>query len=273
MDKNNTNGTTVLDTRPFQLYTLNKVAAGVLASLVGISVIGFIVQSILIRFKPIRLNILIILSHLTMFVHLVLRASFSDEQSKSKAPFTAMAVLLAVSLRTIIFANYDFLARVRDLKKWISRALVIGPALAALVSSILMAPANSLAYDSDTVEISYRLRKASAAIILVLTIIFYPVWFATKTIKHMNKLAIIFLIISSIFCLFVTVYLVITSIPSNYIGSNKKEFWIYIFQIVPTMIAQFTWTILHPKQTLVETKQHEKKQHEKETESVIDIYL
>ncbi|CAF1288818.1 unnamed protein product [Rotaria sordida] len=273
MDKNNTNGTTVLDTRPYPLYTLNKVAAGVLASLVGISVIGFIVQSILIRFKPIRLNILIILSHLTMFVHLVLRASFSNEQSKSKAAFTAMAVLLAVSIRTIIFANYDFLARVRDLKKWISRALVIGPALAALVSSILMAPANSLAYDPDTVETSYRLRKASAAIILGLTIIFYPVWFATKTIKHMNKLAIIFLIISSIFCLFVTVYLVITSIPSNYIGSNKKEFWVYIFQIVPTMIAQFTWTILHPKQTLVETKQHEKKQHEKETESVIDIYL
>ncbi|CAF0996379.1 unnamed protein product [Rotaria sordida] len=270
MDNNkiNRNITTFLETYPYPAYEFNKIAAGVFAGLVGVSLIGLIIQSILIRFQPIRLNILILLSHLTMFVHLVLRAALSTETNKSKATFTAMTVLLAISLRTIIFANYDFLVRIWNLKKWISRALLIGPALAAIASVILMAPANSLGYNPDTIETSFRLRKASNTIVLGLTIVFYPVWFATKTIQHMNTLAIIFLIISSICCLIVSIFLVVTSIPKYYIRSNEQEFWTYIFQIIPTMVAQFTWTILHPKRTLVK-----KQQFERGTESVTTIDL
>ncbi|CAF1300147.1 unnamed protein product [Rotaria sordida] len=242
-----------LSNYPYPTYESNRAAAGALAVLIGISLIAWIVQSIQIRFKPRRPIILMLISHLTIVIHLILRAAFSTERRNSRVGFTVITVLLAVGLRTIILANYDFLTQVDKLKTWISRTIIIGSMVTVIGSAVLMAPAGTLSYDSDTIERSFALRQASSGIILGLTILFYPIWFAIKITKHMTKQAIILLIISSIACLIVSIFLVITSVPQYYVDSNDREFWFYVFQLTPIAIAQFTWTILHPKRTLKPT--------------------
>ncbi|UJR08650.1 hypothetical protein I4U23_012909 [Adineta vaga] len=236
-----------LSNYPYPAYEPNKIAAGILAGVIGISLIGWIAQT---NCKPRRLIILLILSHLTIFVELVLRAALPSSTRTTRAAFTATSVLLAVGQRTIILANYDFLTHVGNLKSSFSRCIIIGSVLIALVSAILMIPAGMLSYNSDTIDRSFRLRQVSAAIVLAMTILFYPIWFATKTWKDMKKQAIILLIISSICCMIVAIYLQITSIPDYYVDANKDEYWFYIFQFTPIAIALLTWTILHPRRSL-----------------------
>ncbi|CAF3376663.1 unnamed protein product [Rotaria socialis] len=239
-----------LSNYPYPSYESSKAAGGILAAVIGISMIAWIFQSIQIRFTPRRPLILLLVSHLTVFVHLVLRAALSTENRNSRAGFTATSFLIVIGMRAIIIANYDFLTQVGNLKKWMTRAIAIGPVLVAVTSAILMAPANTSSYSADTRDRSFRLRQASSVMVLILTVAFYPIWFATKAMKHMTKLAIILLIISSISCLFVSIYLVITSVDVYYVGSNDQEFWFYVFQFTPIAIALLTWTILHPKRTL-----------------------
>mgnify|MGYP001048251255 FL=1 len=235
---------------PFPSYECNVPAAAVVSSLIGISLIGWIVQSVQARFKPRRPMILILIAHLTIFIELVLRAALTTETRNTRAAFTAMSVLVTVGQRTIILANYDYLTQVLEDKSKTSRAIIIGSMLGAITSSILMAPAGTASYDPETIERSFRLRQASTAIILIMTIVFYPVWFFTKTWKLMTKLAIILLFISSICTLIVAFYVLITSVPANYLSVSRNEYWYYIFQFTPAAIALFTWTILHPKRSL-----------------------
>ena len=239
-----------LSNDPHPSYNSSTPAAGVLAALIGISLISWFVQSIQARFKPWRPCVLLFVSHLTIFIHLVLRATLSTETHNSRAAFTAMSALYAIGLRVIILANYDFLTQVRELKPWLSRTITIGSIVAAVGSGILTIPAGSLSYNSDTVARSFQLRQVSAGIILGLTVLFYPIWFSTKTVKFMTKQAIILLIISSIACLIINVYSAITSAPKYYVKSSKRELWFYIFQLTPLAIAQFTWNILHPKRSI-----------------------
>ena len=242
-----------LSNYPYPAYESNKAAAGVLASLFGISLIAWFVQSIQARFKPRRPIILILISHLSIFVELILRAALSTETRNSRAAFTASSVLLAVGFRMIILVNYDFLTQVDDSKPWRSRLIIAGSMIGAIGSAILTAPAGTLSYSSDTIDQSFRLRQAAAAIVLCMAILFGPIWFLTKIAPKMTKLAIILLIISGLACLVVAIYLTITSVPTYYIATSQQELWFYIFQLTPIAIALFTWSILHPKRSLVST--------------------
>lgn len=239
-----------LSNYPYPSYESNKPAAGVLAALFGISLIAWLVQSIQARFKPRRPIILILLSHTTIFVELILRAALSTEIRNSRAAFTATSVLLAVGHRLIILANYDLLTQVDDSKPNYNRWIIAGSMIGTIGSAVLMAPAGTLSYSSDTIDQSFRLRQASSAIVLILTALFGPIWFLTKTAQKMTKLAIILLIISGLACLIVAVYLTITSVPTYYVGASQQELWFYIFQLTPMAIALFTWSILHPKRSL-----------------------
>jgi hypothetical protein len=49
----------------------------------------------------------------------------------------------------------------------------------------------------------------------------------------------------------VAIFLQVTSVPDYYVATNAQEFWFYIFQITPIAIALFTWTILHPKRSIL----------------------
>lgn len=253
---------TDLSTYPYPSYEPSKPAAGVLAAVVGVSLIAWIVQSVLAKFQPIRMSILLLLSHLTIFVELILRAALPPETRNSRAAFTTTSVLLAVGFRVIIMSNYDFLIRVLGEKEKLSRGILIGTYLCVIASAVLMIPAGALSYDSDRVSASFRLRQASAALILIMTVVFYPVWALTKTFKKMTKMAVILLIISSICCLIEALYLVISSVQEYYIATSKEELWFYIFQLTPTVLAEITWNVLHPKRSLqlVDEKQSENPQ-------------
>jgi len=242
---------------PYPAYESNKAAAGVLASLIGISLIAWIVQSIQSLFKPRRLIILLLIGHLTIFIEVVLRAVLSTDTRNSKAAFTATTVLLVIGQRMIILANYDFLTRLGNLSLCASRAIIIGSVLGVAGSAIIMSIAGKLSYSTDTIDESFRLRQVSAAIVLCMTVLFYPIWFITKTARDMTKRAIILLIISSLTSLIVAIFLQVTSIPDYYLGANQQEFWFYIFQLIPIAIALFIWNILHPKRSLVLTQQRE----------------
>jgi hypothetical protein len=213
--------------------------------------------------------ILLIIAHLTIFIELVLRAALSTDTRDSKAVFTVTTVLLAVGQRMIILANYAYLTQTGNLKPCVSRCIIIGSIVGAVGSAIIMAPAGTLSYNIDTLDQSFRLRQASAAIILCVTVLFYPIWFMTKTAKDMKKQAIILLLISSINCLIIAIYLLITSIPDYYVVTNEKELWFYIFQFTPTAIALFTWTILHPKRSLAPVVQQENENGKREMNDIL----
>ncbi|CAF3793775.1 unnamed protein product [Rotaria sp. Silwood1] len=214
-------------TSPYPRYIESRPAAGIIAALVGVSLIAWIIQSKQIHFKPRRPQILILISHITIFIQLILRAAFSKRTNDSKGAFTVLTVLLSISIRSVLIG---------------------------LTSAVLMAPAGALADDPSKLNTSFQLRQASSAMVLGLTVLFYPVWFLTKTIKHMTKFAIILMSVSSFACLVVAIYIMITSVPTYYMKSNEKEHWVYIFQIVPNVIALFAWSILHPKRTLKQTE-------------------
>jgi cytochrome bd-type quinol oxidase subunit 2 len=243
-----------LTNSPYPTYMSNKAAAAVLASLIGISLIAWIFQSIQAHFQPRRPMILILFSHLTIVTELIIRAALSTDTRNSRAAFTATSVLLAVGQRTIILANYDFLTQVDDSNPCRSRTIIIGSILGAVGSAILTIPAGILSYNIDTIDQSFRLRQAAAAIVLCMTILFYPICFVTKAVKNMTKQAIILLIVSSFTSLIVAIYLQVTSVPYFYVAANEHEFWFYIFQLTPIAIALFTWTILHPKRSLVSVR-------------------
>jgi cytochrome bd-type quinol oxidase subunit 2 len=251
---------------PFPAYECNVAAAGVLAAFIGVLSIAWIVQAIQAHFKPRRMNILLLISNLSLFVELVLRASLSVQQRDAKPGWSAMTVLFAVSHRLIILANYDFLVRLDTLKPCASRSIIIGTFLLAITSSILMAPAETASYDESTIGQSFRLRQASAALILILAVLFYLTWFATKTFQKMTKQAIVLLLIASTACLITAIYLVVSSVPDNYIATNEEEWWFYTFQFTPVAISLLTWNILHPKRSLeVPIEQQEEKKAKPDT--------
>ena len=247
-----------LSNYPYSAYESSKPVAGVLAALVGISLVAWLVQSIKAKFQPVRLNILPLVSHLTIFIELILRAALPVAARNSRPAFTVTSMLLAVGLRLIILANYEFLIRALGEKHKFFSAIFIVAFPCTIISGILLTAAGLLSFDSSTIDTSFQLRQASAAIILCLTALFYPVWILMKQVKgtndarnQMTKQGIALLTISSISCLGVAIFLVVTSIPDNYVSANQQELWFYIFQLTPILVALFTWTILHPSRTLL----------------------
>jgi uncharacterized membrane protein YqhA len=236
---------------PYPTYESDKSVATVVASLIGISLIAWIVQSIQAHFQPRRPIILILIAHLTIFIELVLRAVLSADIRNARAAFTVSTILYAVGQRIIIVANNAFLTQVGNPKPRRTRLIMIGSIIGVASSGILLGLAGAFSHKNNTIDQSFRLRQAAAAIVLCMTILFYPLWFATKTVKDMTKQAIVLLIISSIASLMVAIFLQVTSVPDYYVATNAQEFWFYIFQLAPLVIALLTWTILHPKRSLI----------------------
>ncbi|UJR08651.1 hypothetical protein I4U23_012910 [Adineta vaga] len=238
-------------------YEPNKIAASVLAVIICSSLLLWIIQSIQVQIQPRRLILLLFVSHVMIFVELVLRASLPIDIRRSRAASAVTTVLLTISQRTVILSNFEFLVQVDLSKSCLSRTIIIGTISSILTSAILMISSGILSHNTDTIDISFHLRQASAIIVLLVTILFYPIWFATKTWKHMKKQAIILLTISSIICLIIAIFLLITSIPYYYVRTRQQELWSYIFYFVPLAIALLTWTTFHPKRTLKFTHQHQ----------------
>ncbi|CAF2885502.1 unnamed protein product [Rotaria sp. Silwood2] len=155
----------------YSTYDSSKPAAGILAAIMGISLIGWIVQSVQIHFRPRRPLILILIANITLFIELILRAAFSTKTNNSKAAYTALTVLLAVSIRMVMLSNFDFLTQVDKLKPWITRAIILGSIFLGITSTVLMIPAGVLAGDPDTLNTALQLKQASSGIVLVVKLV------------------------------------------------------------------------------------------------------
>jgi hypothetical protein len=236
---------------PYPTYASDKPIAIVAASVVGISLVAWIVQSIQAHFRPPRPMILILIAHLGIFIELVLRAALSPDIRKSRPSFTASTILCAMGQRIIIVSNNVFLTLVGEPKPRRARLILLLSLLGAIGSGVLLGLSGAFSHKSETIDRSFRLRQTAAAIVLCMTVLFYPLWFVTKTAKDMTKQAIILLVISSVASLVVAIFLQVTSVPKYYVETNAEEFWFYIFQLTPLTIALLTWTMLHPKRSLV----------------------
>ncbi|CAF1203759.1 unnamed protein product [Adineta steineri] len=236
---------------PFSAYEPNQPAACTFAFLVGLSLIVWIIQCIQSRFIPRRISILLLISHLTIFAELVLRVIFSTGMQKSRARYTAGTALLAIGQRLIIVANYDFLLQARAIQPSFARIIRILTIVCVIVSAALLSTAEQLSHKTKMIKTSFLLRQISASIVLCLTELFYLLWFLTRTSKDIGIKAIILLGIASFSSLVVSVFHTFISVPDYYLPTREQEFWSYIFQLAPIIIAQLTWTLLHPKRSLL----------------------
>lgn len=113
-----------------------------------------------------------------------------------------------------------------------------------------MTPAGLLSFQSNKIHISFLFRQISTSILCLITLLFYLIWFWTKTFSNMSYELIFLLIISSINCLLIAIFLFIMSLPKYYILFNDDEEWFYFFQILPIVLTLITWALLHPKRNL-----------------------
>jgi uncharacterized YccA/Bax inhibitor family protein len=239
-----------LSAYPYPDYLSDKIAAGCVAGVVGISLIAWFIQSCQTRFRPTRLSILLLISHLAIFIELIVRAAVSAEQENSRTIFTVFNSLFATGQRMIIVGNYSFVLEIHHEKSRRSRAIFIVAILCIVTSGILIAPANLYSFDPGQINTSFIYRQISAAVLLTVTVLFFPVLYWSKTIKDMTTQGFILIIVSSLLCLTVAIFNMIQSISIYYDEINSQEGWFYGFQMTPIILAHFSWSIFHPKRSL-----------------------
>jgi hypothetical protein len=184
-----------LSNYPFPTYIPNKIIAYIFISFVFISCIIWFIQSIQNHFQPIRLIILLFLSHLTIFIELILRATTNIVQQKSKISYIIMTILYTIGQRSIIVANFTYLIEISNKKSNLSRLIFLGISISIIISDILMTPVGFLSFQSDKIHLSFLFRQISTSIICLVTILFYLIWFWTKTFSNLSYELILLLII------------------------------------------------------------------------------
>lgn len=237
----------------YPAYQLDKITAIFLVSLVGISLLAWIIQSIQTRFQPRRLIILILVAHLTIFIELILRAVLCSKTRQLKGPLIVSSIVLAVCQRVILVANNAFLIQANDPNSHRSRVILILSILTVATSGILFGVGSALSNNIRTINASIRLRQVSSMILLIKAIVFYPLWFIIRTERSTSIFAILLLTISSLGSLIVAIFLLFTSFPSYSEAINGDEEWSYFFRFIPLVFVLCTWTILHPKRSLTTT--------------------
>jgi hypothetical protein len=235
---------------PYPTYVPNKVAAGCVAAFVGVSLVAWFIQSCQTRFRPPRLSFLLLTSHLMIFSEMIVRATVDVDKQYSKYVFIIASALFAVGQRMIIIGNFVLLMRIYHEKSCLSRSILTGTVVCVITSGCLTAPANTLSFESDHIQTSFLFRELSASILLAVTLLFYPVWYWSKTVKDMTIQAIALVTISSVLCVIVATFNLIQSFSAYYSTINSHEGWFYGFQMAPIVLAHFTWSILHPKRSL-----------------------
>lgn len=122
-------------------------------------------------------------------------------------------------------------------------------------SGLLMAPANIYAYDPNQINTSLLFRQLSASVLLLDTLVFYLIFYLSKTIRDMKREGVILIFTSSVLCLIAAIFNLIQAISLDYYNEiNSNEGWFYGFQIAPIILAHFTWSILHPKRSLTDVR-------------------
>lgn len=240
---------------PFLSYAPNPAAAGCVAGIVFILLTSWFVQSIRTRFQPRRLSVLLFISQLAIFIELIVRASIGDAAKNSRIVYTVLNSLFAIGQRMIIVSNYSFVLEVHHVRSCFSRGTFLGAVGGVISSGLIMIPANIYAFNADQISTSFIFRQLSASILLLDTILFYWIFYLSKTIGDMKREGIILIFTSSILCLIAAMFNLFQSISIDYYNkTNSNEFWFYGLQLLPIILAHFTWSILHPKRSLTDAR-------------------
>ncbi|CAF1138976.1 unnamed protein product [Adineta ricciae] len=235
---------------PFPTYIPNRLIAGLFSSFVFLSFIFWCIQSIQTRCQPVRLVILLFVSHVTIFTELMIRATINRTEIQSKLIYIIMTALYTIGQRSIIVANFTCVLQ-HPIAKFRCCFRIISACI--FFSDIFMIPAGLLAVQSNKIHLSFIFRQLSTSMICLILLVFYVVWLWTKTIYNMSFELIVLLIISSLNCLIIALFLLIMSIPKYYIVINDDEEWFYFFQLLPIVLSLIAWSMLHPKRSLFDT--------------------
>jgi len=118
-----------------------------------------------------------------------------------------------------------------------------------------MAPANIYEYDPNQINTSLLFRQLSASVLLLDTLVFYLIFYLSKTIRDMKREGVILIFTSSVLCLIAAIFNLVQAISLDYYNEiNSNEGWFYGFQIAPIILAHFTWSILHPKRSFTDVR-------------------
>lgn len=238
-----------VSTQPYIQQKSDRIAEGVIALVIGISLILWIIQSLQTYLKPGRLIVFLLISHATIFLQCVLKAALSNDSLNSRSVFTVITILVVIGQRTIILANYFFLILIRSNQTNISRSIRLITFIITLLSGIIMIAAGIISYTTDKIDLTVRLRQLSASITLAITILFFPLWPILKSPREMKRLGVVLLIISGLASMAAGIYILVAAIPHYYNIITQNQLWFHVFQIAPIVIAQVTWTIFHPNRS------------------------
>ena len=236
---------------PFYSYIPSRFAAGVFAVLVYTSLIGWLIQSLRAKCRPTMLIIFIFVIHLAVFIELVLRGTLAIQILNTKTLYRVTAPLVGMSARLLLFANYHCLVELRGKKPHgiLDRVIDIVVPLGAITADVLLSVANELSFKSNYLHLSFRLRQASAGLVLALALLFYIVWHLA--VSHARRRYVLpLLAVSSTAVLIEAIYILALSIPSVFFALNQSEFWFYAGHVIPIVLALISWTIFHPSRSL-----------------------
>ena len=234
---------------PYPTYIPNQIIAGVCASLVFISFVGWLVQSIQNHFQPRRLLAFVLIAHLAIISELIVRTTSNFRGHNAQIIYTMMTIFYTIGHRAMIISNFTFLIGFYESKSRLSRIVFLGITVGIILADLLMTPVGILSFQSHQIPLSFLFRQMSSALICLIDSLFYPIWLWTRTLRNMSYEAIILLTMSSVNSLIIAVFLLVMSIPKYYIAINDDEEWFYLFQILPMMILLLTWSVLHPKRS------------------------
>jgi phage shock protein PspC (stress-responsive transcriptional regulator) len=236
---------------PYYSYIPARLIAGVFAGIVLISLIAWFVQSLRVKCRPPPLSIFLFVIHLATFIELVLRATLNVNVLSTLMLYRITAPLLSVPPRMLLFANYHCLVELRGKKPRgiVDRVIDICVPVGAITADVLLGIANELSFKPNYVSLSFRLRQASAGLVLVLAVSFYVVWYLA--VPHARRRYILSLLaVSSICVLIEAIYVQAISIPSIFFALSQNEVWFYIGHVIPIVFACIIWSIFHPSRSL-----------------------
>jgi hypothetical protein len=242
---------------PFYSYIPSRFSANAFAIIVYISLVVWFAQSFYVRCRPRLLTIFVFVSHLTTFIELILRGTISIDVLNTRIFYRLAGILLSISPRLLLLANYHCLVELRGKKprRTLDRVIDILLPCGAITAGVLLIIANQLSFNPNRIHLSFRFRQASAGLVLCLAIFFYFVWYLA--VSHARRLYVLpLLAISSICVLIEAIYTQAISIPSLFFILNKNEIWFYGSHLIPIVLAHISWSIFHPWRLLPPPEQH-----------------
>ena len=242
---------------PFYSYAPLHYVANVFAILVYISIIAWFIQSLNIQCRPPVMVILIFTSHVALNIELVLRGIYDVSVLNTKSFYRVTAPMLSIPPRLLLLAHYRYLVELRGKKARgiFDRVINIIVLIVVITADVLHVFANELAFKSNYIHLSFRLRQASAGLILALALLYYVVWYFATANTHRSYILTL-LGITSTCVLIEAIYVQLISIPKYFFILNQNEVWFYLGHLIPIVIALVTWTIFHPWRLLLLPKRY-----------------